>query len=190
MWLNEHQLDIRCVRLQPYHLEGRVLLDVQQIVPLPEAATYQVQLKEKATERRTARQQGSGPDFTRYDLRIGTADHKAQWKRNMMYLVVRAATGAGIAPEALSMPASKWLSVPSRCATSKEFEEKVRAQLGPQRVYAARRWFAEDDELIHVGDKTYVFSNQWSGPPALACIDEIAKAHPELRISYQEAVEE
>ena len=35
MWLNENQLDVRCVRLKPYLLDRRVLLDVQQVVPLP-----------------------------------------------------------------------------------------------------------------------------------------------------------
>jgi hypothetical protein len=50
LWLNEHALDIRCVRLRPYALEARVLLDVQQVIPLPEADAYTVQLKKKAEE--------------------------------------------------------------------------------------------------------------------------------------------
>lgn len=47
MWLNSKDLDIRCVRLRPYDLDGRTLLDVQQIVPLPEASDYIVSVKEK-----------------------------------------------------------------------------------------------------------------------------------------------
>ncbi len=47
MWLNERQLDIRCVRLRPYRDGNRVLIDVQQVVPLPEATDYQVQLRKK-----------------------------------------------------------------------------------------------------------------------------------------------
>ncbi|NQT20900.1 MAG: hypothetical protein HQ592_14430, partial [Planctomycetes bacterium] len=43
MWLTtKYELDIRCVRLRPYSLEGRLLVDVQQIIPLPEVADYQV----------------------------------------------------------------------------------------------------------------------------------------------------
>lgn len=42
LWLISRDIDIRCVRLQPYDLGGRVLVDVQQIIPLPEAAEYQV----------------------------------------------------------------------------------------------------------------------------------------------------
>jgi hypothetical protein len=47
LWLRERDIDIRCVRLRPY-LDGEArLVDVQQIIPLPEAQEYQVQLREK-----------------------------------------------------------------------------------------------------------------------------------------------
>lgn len=63
MWLNERDLDIRCVRLHPYRLGERILLDVQQIIPLPEATEYQVRLREKATERRQSRRKWDEPSF-------------------------------------------------------------------------------------------------------------------------------
>src|SRR3954452_24365567 len=47
MWLNDHGLDIRCVRLKPHQDNGRVLLDVQQVIPLPEASDYMVRIREK-----------------------------------------------------------------------------------------------------------------------------------------------
>lgn len=55
LWLNDHGLDIRCVRLRPYVLEERVILDVQQVIPLPEAESYMVQIKKKAEENRQAK---------------------------------------------------------------------------------------------------------------------------------------
>lgn len=57
MWLNERDLDIRCIRLKPYGDNGRVLVDVQQVVPLPEAADYIVSIKEKEVKERKARKQ-------------------------------------------------------------------------------------------------------------------------------------
>jgi hypothetical protein len=47
MWLNDRDLDIRCIRLKPYGDDGRVLIDVQQVIPLPEAIEYQVQIRQK-----------------------------------------------------------------------------------------------------------------------------------------------
>jgi len=47
LWLRDHDIDIRCTRLQPYQDGERRLIDVQQIIPLPEAHEYQVKLREK-----------------------------------------------------------------------------------------------------------------------------------------------
>jgi Domain of unknown function (DUF4268) len=52
MWLNQRDLDIRCIRLVPYQDNGRVLIDVQQVIPLPEAAEYQIQIREKEQKER------------------------------------------------------------------------------------------------------------------------------------------
>src|SRR6516165_3587953 len=63
MWLNDFDVDIRCVRLKPYRdADGLVLLDIQQVIPLPEAAQYQTQLKAKDQATRTERGE-------RHDLR-------------------------------------------------------------------------------------------------------------------------
>jgi hypothetical protein len=60
IWLNDHGLDIRCVRMQPYEDHGRVLVDVQQVIPLPEAAAYQVQVREKEQRSRQGRAERYG----------------------------------------------------------------------------------------------------------------------------------
>jgi hypothetical protein len=60
LWLNQRNLDIRCVRLKPYSLDSTVLINVEQIVPLPEAEDYEFQYREKLQEQRqaSARQRG------------------------------------------------------------------------------------------------------------------------------------
>jgi hypothetical protein len=62
LWLRERDIDIRCVRLRPYIDEGKRLVDVQQIIPPPEASEYQVQLREKEQKGRQIRAE-------RYDVR-------------------------------------------------------------------------------------------------------------------------
>jgi hypothetical protein len=59
MWLNKHGLDITCIRLKPYKLGDRVVVDVSQLIPLPEAADYEIKIRAQAQESkkvRTARQ--------------------------------------------------------------------------------------------------------------------------------------
>jgi hypothetical protein len=60
LWLNERSLDIRCVRLKPYQLEGKLLLNVEQILPLPEAADYQIQIRQRQQEEREASRRQRG----------------------------------------------------------------------------------------------------------------------------------
>ena len=60
LWLNERNLDIQCVRIKPYTDNGRVLIDVQQVIPLPEAADYQVQIREKKQKGRKHQAEGYG----------------------------------------------------------------------------------------------------------------------------------
>lgn len=63
MWLNQRDLDIQCVRIRPHLDNGRVLLDVQQVIPLPEAEEYQIRVRAKATEERAARMEhGTGAE--------------------------------------------------------------------------------------------------------------------------------
>lgn len=50
MWLNKHDLDITCVRLKPYTLDGKVVIDVTQIIPLPEAEEYEIKIRAQAHE--------------------------------------------------------------------------------------------------------------------------------------------
>lgn len=47
LWLRDRDIDIRCVRLRPYLDRDTRLVDVDQIIPLPEANDYQVQIREK-----------------------------------------------------------------------------------------------------------------------------------------------
>ncbi|OWY71564.1 hypothetical protein B7486_07705 [cyanobacterium TDX16] len=55
LWLNQRDIDIRCVRMVPHKYGEKILLDVQQVIPLPEAEKYQVRVREKASEQREGR---------------------------------------------------------------------------------------------------------------------------------------
>ncbi len=64
MWLLSKGIDITCVKLSPYNFNGEVLLDINQIIPLPEAESYLIKIKEKNTERQIAIE--STRDKTKY----------------------------------------------------------------------------------------------------------------------------
>lgn len=47
LWLNERGLDIRCLSVEPYDIEGSYFLEIEQVIPLPSAIDYVVQKREK-----------------------------------------------------------------------------------------------------------------------------------------------
>ncbi len=64
LWLRDRDIDIRCVRLQPYRMaDGAILLDVQQLIPLPETASFQTQIGVKRQAERRQRSE-------RHDIRL------------------------------------------------------------------------------------------------------------------------
>lgn len=63
LWLRDRDIDIRCIRLRPYDDGGKRLMDVQQIIPLPEIHEYQIQLREKEQVEKKKR-------AARYDVRL------------------------------------------------------------------------------------------------------------------------
>jgi hypothetical protein len=77
LWLNEHDLDIRCVRLTPHSDGARVFVDVQQVLPLPEASEYFVNLREKKAEERQARlREGAWSGLWFVNVGMDDADHE------------------------------------------------------------------------------------------------------------------
>lgn len=55
LWLVERGLDIRCLQIMPYRLESKLFVDIHQVLPLEQAADYQVRIRQKdETARRVA----------------------------------------------------------------------------------------------------------------------------------------
>lgn len=50
IWLNKRGLDVSCFRLKPHRLGSDVLIDMQQIIPLPEAVDYEVKVRAQRQE--------------------------------------------------------------------------------------------------------------------------------------------
>jgi hypothetical protein len=54
LWLNKQGLDVTCIRLKPYRLGGQLLVDIQQVIPLPEAEDYETKIRAQQQESRRA----------------------------------------------------------------------------------------------------------------------------------------
>ena len=54
LWLREHQIDARCVKVVPYRFGKEIFVDLQQVIPTPEAADYMIRMAQKESEERSA----------------------------------------------------------------------------------------------------------------------------------------
>lgn len=55
LWLREHQIDARCIKVMPYKFGEELFVDLQQVIPTPEAADYMIRMAEKDSEEKSAK---------------------------------------------------------------------------------------------------------------------------------------
>lgn len=192
LWLNNHDLDIRCVRLKPYRLDKQILVDVQQIIPLPEVQEYQVQVREKEQKERQARE--SNADFTRFDVWFGTDRREAMWKRNAIAFVCKKLCENGVRPEAIKTlfswrPNRVWFAVDGT-VKSEDFKTLAVARAAAEgNIFKHRRWSIEDDQLVYFEGKTYALSSQWGGDRWHEAMQLLVANYKNFGIRYEAVVQ-
>lgn len=150
MWLNERDLNIKCIRLIPYKRDNQVLIDVQQIIPLPEVENYQIRIKQQSEERREARR--THRDYTKYSFQGSEYN-----KRKLVLAIVQ---------DWLSKNQPKNISeltqaFPQSIKSGKLFVklEKAKEIYERQNIY---RHFLNEEEIINFSsEEKYAISNQW-----------------------------
>ncbi|MCB1339680.1 MAG: hypothetical protein KDK24_01170 [Pseudooceanicola sp.] len=184
LWLADRGIDIRCVRLQPYALGDKMLVDVQQIIPLPEAADYQVRIREKSRKEREARV--GGADHSRYELTIGDRHYGSGPKRRIILQVFLHLARNGEVPEHIAghcgPRANRALIGVDGDVGQEEFVRL--ATMARAGRFDPIRYFCADDELLHREGRTYAFLNQWGGEDWLAAMNGLRSAFPHHRIDF------
>ena len=87
MWLNNFGLDIRCVRMNPYLSQDGLFLDIQTLIPLPEAEEYQVRIREKTMKEREARKRSR--DTVRFEVTTEGNQQPNLSSRKMIHHITR-----------------------------------------------------------------------------------------------------
>jgi hypothetical protein len=161
---------------------------VQQIIPLPEAESYQIKIRGKKLIERAVRTQNR--DMTRYDVTIGDKQITNLPKRRAIYEVIRGLCDAGVDPDAIrrAVPWKTTILLPlDGLLDSNAYEKALAAQLIEHgRKPQVLRFFTDDKDLIHANGKTYAATKMW-GHRTTAAIDELLKTFPGHRIAYDEA---
>lgn len=188
LWLIERGIDIRCVRLQPYGLDGRILVDVQQIIPLPEVAEYQVRVTEKKRKEREARTDTR--DWTSYDVSLGGRQLTGLRKRHAIYQVFRHLVESGFAPEEVAEHCGPranraLVSVEGEVNAEDFFHLAKETREKQGRGFDPTRYFCGEDELIPFRGRTYAFLNQWGGSDWLQAMANLRDAFPDQGVTFE-----
>jgi len=190
MWLNEFGIDIRCVKLQPHEHDGQVLIDVQTIFPIPEAADYQVRIREKKQRERESRQ---STRQLRYDLEIAGRKFQKHHKRNMMCHLVeeifknKQQATVPIVQKVLASKLRKFEGNLDYREVRRRFDDEDQGGRIPRRD----RFFCKEGEPFSIGDSTYVLSNQWgrsdTNADTMRQANTLDEEFPDLKISFHES---
>jgi hypothetical protein len=174
LWLNDiYGLDIRCVRLVPYRLADRILLDVQQVIPLPEASELTIQLRRRESQVRAAK--SDGPDWTPYVIESPAGRSAPLRKRQAVLAMVCALAEAGVAATVIAsvLPRAKFLDDDGNL--DGEELETAFVSAHPSAAGSTGRWFL--DRPIADDGKTWVLSKMW-GLDTEAVLTRLSKLAP------------
>lgn len=181
LWLNDqYGTDIRCIRLSPYRHQGRLLLDVQHVIPLPEAADFTVRLKKREAAARIARE--SSRDYTKYVITTPNEASDPLPKRRAILFLVQALHAAGVAAEVIAKAVldGKMRSAPGTLEGDKLWDA-FRDEYGLTEQNRVR-WFLDDP--VHDRERTWVLFSNWGTNTELT-LDALVAIAPGF--SYQSA---
>jgi len=173
LWLNDQGLDITCVRLRPHQAIEGIFLDIQQVIPLPEASEFQVAIREKNREREVA--QTSSKDHTKYNVSTPSGQFSSLSKRGLMLKVVQEAIRLGVTPEQIMAAVSKR---GNRLFISLQGHHTAQ-DIAVANAKDEYRFFSKDEEVFFVGDRSYLLMNQWSKTPTERALAEILSILPD-----------
>jgi hypothetical protein len=185
IWLNgTYNTDISCYRVVPYRLGAEILLDLQQIIPLPEAKNFQIQQRQKGAATAAVRSGKSGRDYTRYDLTIGDQTLTRMSKQAAVKTAIQELHRAGVnlAPIKSVALENRWMAVhPAAGETVENAFHREYPSRSPNHL-----WF---DLGIAEGDTTWVIP-RLGGRHTERILDglaSIAPPHTSLKWSASDA---
>lgn len=182
LWLNRFDgMDIRCFRLLPYEINGKNYIDIEQVIPLPQAVDYQVQVRRKDQQQQKARREG-GADWTPYQIIVDGEAGPPLRKRQAVLAMIQNLNDRNVRLEDVCrmLPPSRLRVLTGEVDEPAAVEQALRAQgvNEPERYFSAVP-FIEDG-------KTYVLTKMWGRKtePTLAALRD---AFPHAGVTFQAA---
>jgi hypothetical protein len=181
LWLNDvYHLDITCIRLTPYRLGDRLVVDLQQLIPLPEAAEYTVGVRRREDASRAAAA-GDGRDLTRYAITSPSGTSPFLPKRRAVLLLMQQLRAAGVAPSRMATAIRRAKFLPLDGEVTGDDVMPAFVARYPTAERNLHRWFF--DAPFFDGEQTWILSKMW-GLGTLDVMDDLIALAPGAGIGY------
>ena len=170
IWLNERDLDITCVRMKPYKYQDQILIDIQQVLPLPEAKDYQIRAQKKAEERREIQKNLNSKDYSKY-LFNGLELNKRKLLLELIKTHIKNNNILSLEDLLFDFPQE----LRKGRKMYKRYDEVIQTN-------DKNRYFSEVDEVLDLTDGKFVISNQWGAGNIQAILDRADELGYEIEI--------
>ena len=168
--MNERDLDITCVRMKPYKYQDQILIDIQQVLPLPEAKDYQIRAQKKAEERREIQKNLNSKDYSKY-LFNGLELNKRKLVLELIKTHIKNNNILSIEDLLFDFPQE----LRKGRKMYKRYDEVIQTN-------DKNRYFSEVDEVLDLTDGKFVISNQWGAGNIQAILDRADELGYEIEI--------
>lgn len=175
LWLADlYGLDISCFRLTPYRHGDDLLIDVQQVIPLPEAEALTVKLRRREHAKTTT---VLGHDRTKFEVTTPNGTSDALPKRRAMLHLVTALHEHGVSADAIDdvLPNSKFLSIEGAHTDPDTIIDHFVAKHPNATETNMNRWFVEAPIIDE--NRTWLLANGW-GLSTETLLDELIDLAP------------
>lgn len=163
-------MDITCVRMKPYKYQDQILIDIQQVLPLPEAKDYQIRAQKKAEERREIQKNLNSKDYSKY-LFNGLELNKRKLVLELIKTHIKNNNILSLEDLLFDFPQE----LRKGRKMYKRYDEVIQTN-------DKNRYFSEVDEVLDLTDGKFVISNQWGAGNIQAILDRADELGYEIEI--------
>ena len=185
LWLNDKELDIRLVKMEPYKDGERILLDVQQVVPLPEAKDYHFRSKQKKQQEQKAKRLSK--DYSKYSVTIKGTEFANLNKRHFIFRIISEILRSGEVKPGEIESLIHWRKIFVYFdgeVKENEFIVRLNESSPNAKLPRSQRYFCKEAELFRFDGKTYALSNNW-GIKTDQTATKIQEKWPNFEISWE-----
>jgi hypothetical protein len=181
LWLQIRGVDIRCVKMTPYRHEGKLLVQTEQVIPLPEAEEFTVKIGMKRAEERSARPlQARLPRDLTFEITVCGNKHPHLRYDEAIFKAVEVLKQCGVTLEQIqaALPPNRLVSCGGRLSPE-EMKRAIEQIVSPKGAQlSATKYLCDDEHLIFDGDQTWALKRSSKPRYALQRLDKLKKHFP------------